>query len=43
MIQVRPVRAAAWLAPAFLAGLVVVFLVAPWSFKSKLDAVCYGI
>ncbi len=43
MIQVRPVRAASWLGPAFLAGLVVVFLVAPWSIKNKLDAVCFGI
>ncbi len=32
-----------WIGPAFLVAVVAVFIVAPWSFKGKLDAVCYGI
>ena len=34
---------APWLAPGFLGLLVVVFLLAPWTLKDKLDAVCFGI
>ena len=34
---------ARFLAPGFLFLLVVVFIVAPWSLKDKLDAVCFGI
>ena len=36
-------RFAPWLAPGFLGLFVVVFLLAPWSLKDKLDAVCFGI
>ncbi len=43
MIQDRRASIAAWLAPAFLLGLVAVFVAAPWSLKGKLDAVCFGI
>lgn len=43
MIQTRRATLAAWLAPAFLLGLVAVFIAAPWSLKGKLDAVCFGI
>ncbi len=32
-----------WIAPAFLLALAAVFVVAPWGFKAKLDAVCFGI
>ncbi len=43
MIQDRRASIVAWLAPAFLLGLVAVFVAAPWSLKGKLDAVCFGI
>lgn len=43
MIEVKRTRFPSWLAPAFLLGLVAVFLVVPFSFKGKLDAICYGI
>ncbi len=43
MIEVKRSRFVDWLAPAFLVGLVAIFLVAPFSLKGKLDAVCYGI
>jgi hypothetical protein len=32
-----------WLAPGFLLALVALFVLAPWSFKDKLDAIPYGI
>jgi hypothetical protein len=37
------VKLAAWLAPGFLLALVAAFILAPWSFKDKLDAIPYGI
>ena len=43
MIEVKHTRFPGWLAPAFLLGLVAIFLVAPFPFKGKLDAICYGI
>jgi hypothetical protein len=43
MIEVKRTPLVNWLAPAFLIGLVAIFLVAPFSLKNKLDAVCYGI
>ncbi len=43
MIEVKRNRFVDWLAPVFLLALVAVFLVAPFSFKGKLDAICYGI
>ena len=43
MIEVKRSRFVDWLAPAFLLGLVAVFVAAPWSLKGKLDAVCFGI
>ncbi len=36
-------RIPSWIGPAFLVAVVAVFIVAPWSLKGKLDAVCYGI
>ncbi len=36
-------RLTSWMGPGFLVALVALFIVAPWSFKGKLDAVCYGI
>lgn len=32
-----------WVAPGFLITIVAVFILAPWSLKDKLDAVCFGI
>lgn len=43
MIQDRRAGIATWIAPTFLLALVAVFIVAPWSLKGKLDAVCFGI
>ena len=43
MIESQHHRIATWLAPGFLIAFVVVFLLAPWSLKDKLDAVCFGI
>jgi hypothetical protein len=43
MIESQRNRIVPWLAPGFLLLLVVVFLLAPWSLKDKLDAVCFGI
>lgn len=43
MTQSQRTRVASWLAPGFLGLLVVLFLLAPWSVKDKLDAVCFGI
>lgn len=43
MVEPGRGRIVNWIAPAFLLGLVAVFLVAPWPLKGKLDAVCYGI
>jgi hypothetical protein len=43
MNQTQRNRIAPWLAPGFLLLLVVVFLIAPWSLKDKLDAICFGI
>lgn len=43
MTSIARSRVTTWLAPAFLLALVAVFLVAPWSLKNKLDAVCFGI
>ncbi len=34
---------AKWIAPGFLITAVAVFILAPWSLKDKLDAVCFGI
>ena len=34
---------ASFLAPGFLLLLSLIFLVAPWSLKDKLDGVCFGI
>ncbi len=42
-VETRRTKIAAWVAPGFLVALVAVFVLAPWSFKGKLDAVCYGI
>ncbi len=42
-LEAKRAGLAAWLAPAFLLGLVAIFILAPWSLKGKLDAVCYGI
>ncbi len=42
-VETRRAKIAAWIGPGFLVALVVVFVLAPWSFKGKLDAVCYGI
>ncbi len=42
-VQSRRAKIAAWIGPGFLVALVAVFVLAPWSFKGKLDAVCYGI
>ncbi len=36
-------RLVGWIGPAFLVTLVAIFLIAPWSLKIKLDAVCFGI
>ncbi|HEX7588579.1 MAG TPA: DUF2085 domain-containing protein [Anaerolineae bacterium] len=43
MTGIRSPRLRAWLAPGFLLALVAVFLVAPWSFKDKLNAIPYGL
>ncbi len=43
MIEVKQSRFPSWLGSAFLIGLVAIFLVAPFSFKGKLDSICYGI
>ncbi len=36
-------RVISWLTPTFWIALVGVFVLVPWSFKDKLDAVCFGI
>lgn len=43
MVAISKSKLVAWLAPAFLLGLVAIFIVAPWTVKSKLDAIGYGI
>jgi|GEM_PF-2115079 len=43
MTQTQLNRISSWLAPGFLGLFVIVFLLAPWSVKDKLDAVCFGI
>lgn len=43
MIGIQRARWAGWMAPAFLLALAGVFVLAPWSLKDKLDAVCFGI
>lgn len=43
MIRVQREQLAPWIAPAFLTALVIAFILAPWSLKDKLDAVCFGI
>lgn len=43
MLESKRNSLAPWLAPGFLLLFVVVFLLAPWSLKDKLDAVCFGI
>ena len=32
-----------WSAPAFFIVLALIFVLVPWSFKDKLDAICFGI
>jgi hypothetical protein len=39
----RQQQFAKWVAPGFLITIVAVFILAPWSLKDKLDAVCFGI
>jgi hypothetical protein len=39
----RRLQFAKWAAPGFLIAIVAVFILAPWSLKDKLDAVCFGI
>jgi hypothetical protein len=43
MMLVQRARIVTWLAPGFLIALVGIFVLAPWSLKTKLDAVCFGI
>jgi hypothetical protein len=43
MVGIRRLKIAAWIAPAFLLALVALFILAPFPFKSKLDAIPYGI
>lgn len=40
---VQRTKVATWLAPAFLIALGIIFVVAPWALKDKLDAICFGI
>ncbi len=42
-VETRRARIAAWIGPGVLIALSAIFILAPWSFKGKLDAVCYGI
>lgn len=42
-VMTRRQQFAKWVAPGFLTALVAVFILAPWSLKDKLDAVCFGI
>ena len=43
MVGIQRLRLVAWIAPAFLLALVAAFILAPWSFKDKLDAIPYGL
>ncbi len=42
-VETRRTKMAGWIGPGFLVAAVAIFVLAPWSFKGKLDAVCYGI
>lgn len=43
MVQTERGRTLALIAPVFLLALVGIFVIAPWSLKDKLDAICFGI